>query len=58
MQKPKRIDAMIDQVEQGQPVDLQRVGQLLDLDTVKVGEDFAQESLDRQEAADAELIGR
>ena len=58
VEKPRRIAALIEDIEHGRSPDWERVGRLLDLDTVQIGEDFARESLARQEAADAQLIGR
>jgi len=38
-----RIDALIDDIEQGRPVDLERTSRLLALDMAREGERFAEE---------------
>lgn len=56
LQVPSRISALIERLEAGDSLtqlDLDQVGRLVALDTVKMGEDFVRECLQRHEAEDA-----
>ncbi len=52
-----RIQNLIEQYEQGEIVDLGKLLVLQTLDAVRSGEVFVEESLARQEAADAGIAG-
>jgi len=52
---PDRMREVRSKIEAGEPVDFQRVAQLQELDTVIVGQDYAEEAAQRWEDANAEL---
>ena len=52
-----RIQTAIEQLERGESMDLSRILVLQTLDAIRSGEVFVEESLARQEAADAGIAG-
>ncbi len=52
-----RIQTLIERVEGGESMELSKILVLQALDTIRSGEIFVEESLARQEAADAGITG-
>lgn len=56
LKTPDRISSVIQAVEQGEAIDTNKLLLLLELDTIKLGQDYVAESLRLQEEADAQLF--
>ena len=55
---PNRLEEVIRAVESGQPVDYDRVAQLLALDLANFGRQFVEDALKREEGEDAKFAAR
>lgn len=52
---PSRIQELIDAIENGEPVDLERVFQLQALDLARAGEEFVRDWIEAERECDAKL---